>query len=134
MRSKKQLGRYKRNKGARGEREICHLLGMVLGQPLRRKLGASRDGGSDIEIESYINSKTKVIHPGWSIEVKRGQRVALDKWWDQACTQATKEGREPLLVWRKNKENWQAFWIYQDNQVITDLETWVVYNYPWLEK
>lgn len=78
-----------RNKGANGEREVCDLLqpivdavaaqrGLVAPR-LRRNVEQCQVGGEDI-----------VGLPWYSIEVKRCERVELDKWWRQACVQATR--------------------------------------------
>ena len=40
-------------KGATGEREAAHILSDLLGKIVKRKLGAARDGGSDIDIQGY---------------------------------------------------------------------------------
>lgn len=78
-----------RNKGANGEREVCDLLqpivdavaakrGLVAPR-LRRNVEQCQVGGEDI-----------VGLPWYSIEVKRCERVELDKWWRQAQVQATR--------------------------------------------
>jgi hypothetical protein len=78
-----------RNKGANGEREVCDLLQPVVDRVaaehglvaprLRRNVEACQVGGEDI-----------VGLPWYSIEVKRVERIELDKWWRQACVQATR--------------------------------------------
>lgn len=90
------MGKASRNKGQRGEREVAKLLSEWSGEKIERKLGAAREGGSDIEVWGY------------SIEVKRAERFRLSKWWEQACEQAEKEGNQPLLVYRRNNEPWEC--------------------------
>lgn len=78
-----------RNKGANGEREVCDLLQPIvdavaakrglIAPRLRRNVEQCQVGGEDI-----------VGLPWYSIEVKRCERVELDKWWRQACVQATR--------------------------------------------
>lgn len=54
-----------RERGARGERELCHLLADSLGFSVTRNLGQARDSGHDVDV------------PGFSIEVKRRRRIGL---------------------------------------------------------
>ena len=87
-----------RLKGAAGERELFGLLSDELGFVVRRKLGAARDGGCDgLDV------------PGWAIEVKRTERLALNQFWMQTLRQADETGRMPVLFWRKNRSAWTAF-------------------------
>ena len=44
-------GKASRDKGQRGEREVCKLLSEALNLSVTRELGASRDGGCDIKIK-----------------------------------------------------------------------------------
>ena len=53
------MGKSQRSKGQCGERELAAELSRLLGVEVKRKLGAAREGGSDIDI------------PGFSIECKR---------------------------------------------------------------
>lgn len=78
-----------RAKGANGEREVCDLLQPIVDRVaaehglvaprLRRNVEQCQVGGEDI-----------VGLPWYSIEVKRVERVEIDKWWRQACVQATR--------------------------------------------
>lgn len=89
-----------RNKGARAEREVLKLLGDELGQALHRNLQQTREGGADC---------TMVL--GWAIEIKRQEKLSRPAWWRQACEQAQRLGVEPLLLYRRNREQWTA-WIH----------------------
>jgi Holliday junction resolvase len=110
-----------RTKGAVGEREAAALLTKLLGFKVERKIGASRDGGSDIEIDGK---------PGWSIEVKRREKLNIQKWWEQTEENADKEERRPLLMWRKNRMQWATMWYHEEKPVITSLSVWVDINFP----
>lgn len=90
------MSKMQRSKGAAAEREIAHLLSDELGSLVQRKLGAARNGGSDIEI------------PGWSIEIKRTEQW-LSEFWDQAERQAKAEGNRPALIWRKSRAAWMVW-------------------------
>lgn len=91
-------GKRSRTKGASAEREVLKLLGELLGQSLERNLSQTREGGADC-----LGVK------GWAIEVKRHERLSRPAWWRQACEQAARIGAEPMLLYRRNREKWQAF-------------------------
>jgi hypothetical protein len=84
-----------RRKGARAELELFGLLsaGLGPGLPLRRQLAAARDGGSDAQEHDAL--------PTWAIEVKNVDQLARPTWWRQAIVQAEREGREPVLFYRR---------------------------------
>lgn len=83
-----------RTKGAVGEREAAALLQKVVDEvftscgheppKLRRNVEQSQVGGEDL-----------VGLPWYSFEIKRVERVDLDKWWKQTCVQAL---RKPPLA------------------------------------
>ena len=116
------MSKMSRTKGASGEREIAKILTDCLGFKVERKLGAARDGGSDIEIDTPP--------PGWSIEVKRREKLRVEKWWEQTERQADKEERRPLLLFRRNRAPWLAMYYHDEEVVMTDLLTWIAINYP----
>jgi hypothetical protein len=93
------MGRMSRNKGARGEREFLELLGTELGEMLARNLQQTRGGGADC-----------LMVKGWAIEVKRCESLSRPTWWRQAVKQAEREGVQPMLAYRRNKEPWRV-WI-----------------------
>jgi hypothetical protein len=128
QRTRSQIGRTNRNKGASAERAVATLLTKGLGVKVKRKLGASREGGSDIELESssYIDEGLVIrSHPGWSIEVKHQNKYNLVSWWEQTLEQSDKEERRPLLFFRKDREGWNCMYMYDGEPVITDYETWL---------
>jgi len=81
-----------RSKGAAGEREFAGLISDYLGIEVKRKLGAARDGGDDIELGPY------------SIEVKRQERLSVPAWWRQCTSNAGEQ--EPLLAMRWSRGEW----------------------------
>lgn len=89
-----------RRKGATAEREVLSLLGDELGQQLKRNLTQTREGGADC-----------ICVKGFAIEVKRQERLSRPAWWRQACNQAQELGAEPMLLYRRNREEWTA-WIH----------------------
>lgn len=89
-----------RRKGAAAERELLKLLGAELGESLKRNLQQTREGGADC-----------LCVRGWAIEVKRQERLSRPAWWRQACEQATRAAAEPMLFFRRSREQWTA-WIH----------------------
>jgi len=85
-----------RNKGNAGERELLKLLSDELGFIVKRNLSQTRGGGADcIEI------------PGWSVECKRQEKLAIFSWWEQAVDQCG-EGERPILFYRQSRYPWVA--------------------------
>lgn len=84
-------GKKSRNKGMTFEREVAARLSEILGTVVKRKLGAARDGGDDIEVGPY------------SIECKRRKATAVDAWMRQAETNAAEKGRIPVVVTRADR-------------------------------
>lgn len=127
-RTKSQIGKTSRNKGASAERAVATLLTKGLGVRIQRKLGASRAGGSDIEIDSRSYVDTGLVirsHPGWSVEVKHQNKSNVVAWWEQTLSQADIEERRPLLFFRKDRQAWNCMYMYDGEPVITDYETWL---------
>lgn len=89
-------GAGKRNKGAAGERELARLLSDHLGQAVARNLEQSRSGGHDLTGTD-----------GWSIEVKRQERLNISAWWAQAVVQAEKTKTRPALAYRQSRRSWR---------------------------
>lgn len=89
-------GKASRTKGQVGEREVCKLLGEALGVSLDRNLDQVRNGGCDIVYEHF------------AIEVKRQEKLQIDKWWEQCVRQAKAIEKHPILVFRRNRESWRV--------------------------
>lgn len=87
-----------RNKGARAEREFLAALGGELGELLTRNLQQTRGGGADC-----------LCVKGWAIEVKRQERLSRPAWWRQAQEQASREGVQPMLAYRRSREPWRVW-------------------------
>lgn len=88
-------GRGKRNKGAAGERELAGILKDHLGFEVKRNLGQARDGADDITIQKF------------RIEVKRQERLQVDKWSEQVES-CSKQGEVPVLMYRRNGQPWRV--------------------------
>ena len=88
-----------RDKGKRGEREFLNLLGAALGKDLERNLNQSDNGGCDCVS----------LLPGYNlaIEIKRCEKLEVDKWWRQAVEQAAKLHAMPVLAYRQSRHPWK---------------------------
>lgn len=94
------MSAMQRRKGAAAEREVLKLLGEELGWALQRNLSQTREGGADC----------LCVH-GFAIEIKRQEALSRPAWWRQACEQAQRVGAEPMLFFRRNREQWTA-WVH----------------------
>lgn len=97
-------GKMSRDKGQRGEREVIKLLQPIVDEvytkwnmeppSLERNLMQSHKGGCDL------------AGLGWlALEVKHQESSNLKSWWEQTKSQAN--GREPILIHRKNHGRWR---------------------------
>ena len=89
------MSKASRDKGQRGEREVCKLLEEHLGTAFKRTLQQTQEGGHDV-----------LGLDGCAIEVKRCEKLSLEKWWKQTTIQAREVGALPVLFFRRNKESW----------------------------
>jgi|TARA_R110000751_G_scaffold1894_10_gene6969 Holliday junction resolvase len=89
------MSKASRDKGQRGEREVCKLLEGHLGIAFKRNLMQTAEGGHDV-----------LGLDGCAIEVKRCEKLALEKWWKQTVTQAKDVSALPVLFFRRNSEEW----------------------------
>lgn len=91
-------GRKSRDKGARGEREICALLRDNLGGDYNRLLKQYQQGQlADIE---------QLVGP-YSLEVKNCATLNLKTWWHQAVAAADKRGAVPCLAYKITRAGWR---------------------------
>ena len=131
------MSKMSRDKGARGEREVAKLLSGWSGLKAQRKLGAAREGGSDIEFCNLGNHRDHGDYQlrfdctgGWSIEVKRQETLHIKKWWNQACNQAVAESNKPLLVWRvSGTALWDCMFYLAGQEVVIPLSAWYDINF-----
>lgn len=89
-------GRGARTKGAKGERDVCHLISAVTGEIVNRNIGQSRDGGHDIDWGPF------------AIEVKSQQSVSMPAWQAQVMKSVAGTDAVPSVAWRRKGEE---FWI-----------------------
>lgn len=89
-------GRGARSKGAKGERDVCHLISAITGEIVNRNIGQSRDGGHDIDWGPF------------ALEVKSQQSVSMPAWQAQVMESVKGTDSVPSVVWRRKGEE---FWI-----------------------
>ena len=103
------MTKMSRNKGQRGEREVCHILSAGLGFQITRELGAARSGGCDIKVT--LSDITYMIEVKLHIKFSEQE---IQKHWQQAIDQADEEKDKilnpvPLLIYRQNRwKKWQC--------------------------
>lgn len=93
-------GKFANSKGKRGEREVVKLLQPVVDKVfeargieppvLYRNQNQSFQGGYDIDGIDWL-----------ALEVKRQETLNINKWWEQAKSQASKD-QVPVLIFRQN--------------------------------
>lgn len=97
-------------KGKTGEQEIAARLNEIIEQERRafellelehpqvqRNQNQSAVGGCDL-IGTYE----------FAIEIKRQEKLQLDKWFDQAASQAARYGMKAILIYRQNRRPWRV--------------------------
>lgn len=91
-------GKANRAKGARVEREVCHLIQQITGEEVRRNLSQTRDAGGD------------VLWGPFYLEVKYQAKINMPEWQRQAVQSAVQDGSGlvPAVVYRRANEQ---FWI-----------------------
>jgi hypothetical protein len=104
------MGKSQRTKGAVGEREVFRLLSEELGFVVTRNVDQARKGGADC-----INL------PGFSPEVKRREVLSRPSWWRQAVRQGAKDGKEPIVWYRRNREEWRALIVGTNGEEYRDV-------------
>lgn len=91
-----------KQKGKRGELEVTRIL---------------KDHGIDAHRgQQYCgaNGDADVIGlPGYHLEVKRCENYQIDKWFEQATSDA-RDGEVPLVVFRKSRSNWKVVLEFDD--------------------
>lgn len=95
------MGLKSNAKGKAGERELAGLIADLTGWDVRRRV-RQHDGDSDL-----------CGVPGWSVECKRHAtigRADLRRWWAQAEHQAAQTHERPVLIYRRNRDDWRAVW------------------------
>jgi hypothetical protein len=100
-----------RQKGTGAEREFAGLIHDWAGVRLIRNLEQTRSGGHDLivhpdEVGSVADSFRKL-----AIECKRYQTATdaqIQRWWDQAATQANGAALSPVLAYRADRSPWRV--------------------------
>lgn len=81
-------------KGKNGEKELSNILSTHLGY--------------EIIVNPYDNQADIRSIPGLAIEVKRCEKLQLDKWWKQTLIQAENINAIPVLAYRQNRKPWHV--------------------------
>lgn len=92
------MGSFSRNKGARGEREFCHLLSDYLGGKWTRNLKQFQESQHG-DIEQLV--------AGYLVEVKNCAALEISKWWKQAVDAANARGAIPCVAYKVARKGWR---------------------------
>lgn len=95
------MSKSQRTKGAVYEREIADEISDWLGVDCKRKLGAARDGGDDIQVGQF------------RIECKRHETTKVWEWYAQA-KENSEAGEIPVVVFRRSRSESMALISFQD--------------------
>ena len=102
------MSRASRQKGQRGEREICKILSEKLGGEFKRNLMQTSEGGYDV-----------LGLDGWAVEVKFQETLKIEKWWKQTVEQSSPE-KKPVLFFRKSRTDWRVVVPYAEDTITQD--------------
>lgn len=89
------MSKSQRTKGQVYERQVAEELSDWLGVDCKRKLGAARDGGDDIQVGQF------------RIECKRHETTKVWEWYEQARSNA-QPGEIPVVVFRRSRSESMA--------------------------
>lgn len=91
-------GKYSRDKGKRGELEVCHLLRDNLGLTVNRQLKQYQQAQHG-DIEQLVG--------GYLIEVKNVATLNVKAAWQQAVMAAVKREAVPCLAYKVPRKGWR---------------------------
>lgn len=101
------MGKMQRSKGQVGEREVAKKFKDDLGVDAKRNLQQTQNGGYDL-----------AGIPFFAVEVKRHETLSIGTWWKQALKQGQVMERMPLLIYRRNREQW---WCVMDIATVKEI-------------
>lgn len=116
------MGMMSRTKGKAGEREAAAIIRDISGWDIQRRV-RQHDGDSDL---LGVN--------GWVIEVKRyakADRADIRTWWTQAVEQSKRHSGIPVLIYRRDRDEWRCVWpiaphLTHQEAVMWEDYTWTV--------
>ncbi len=100
-----------RTKGAGAEREVAGIIQEYAGVKLVRNLEQTRSGGHDLIVHSDESGCVADAFRTLAIECKRYSSVTpglIKRWWLQAVAQAEPLQLHPVLIYRADRQDWQA--------------------------
>lgn len=93
------MGKMQRDKGKEGEREVARIL----------RAHGYADAHRTAQVRGDTGEAADVIGlPGFHLEVKRQEVLKIEEWWRQAVHDSTFTGDIPVLVFRKNRQDWRV--------------------------
>lgn len=100
-----------RAKGAGAEREVAGIIQDYTGVKLVRNLEQTRSGGHDLLVHPDETGSVADAFRALAIECKRYNSVTpglIKRWWLQAVAQAEPLQLQPILIYRADRQDWQA--------------------------
>jgi Holliday junction resolvase len=98
------MGAMQRRKGATAEREVVNLL---------KDRGLQAQRTAPLQAAGGTTDADVIGVEGCSLEVKRCERVEIDKWCAQAEL-ASKPTDIPCVVWRRSHQKWRVALPFED--------------------
>jgi len=102
-----------RNKGAGGERECIKAIYDLTGIELKRNYSQTAFGGHDL-----------IGLDDWAIEVKRyavADNASKKIWWRQAVDQAKRVDKQPVVIYRADRQPWRCIVQYPLHTSLYDM-------------
>lgn len=99
-----------RTKGAGGEREVADAMNYVV-YKVMKELGMPNPTMSAIQrnqLQTAVGGNDLTGCFGLSIEVKRQEQLSINTWWEQCKAAASRNGEQPVLLYRQNGKRWHA--------------------------
>lgn len=103
-----------RQKGNRGEREICDFLNPIV-QKVMRELGHKEEVIGNLANSIQRNQNQSAVggsdlnHTfGLAIEIKRQELLNINTWWKQCIAAAKRNNEVPVLLYKQNHKPWRC--------------------------
>ena len=101
-----------RTKGHSAERDVARDLNKII-DDVREQKGRPRSENEPVQVQrnqmqSAVGGDDLTGTFDFSIEVKRCETLAIDKWWQQCVKSAARSGKCPVLLYKQNRKPWRC--------------------------
>jgi hypothetical protein len=100
-----------RAKGAGAEREVADALNYRASLAFTNKglpFSYSDNGAQRNQLQTAVGGCDLTNTWGLAIEVKRQEALSIGTWWAQCIASAARNGDDPVLIFRQNKQKWRV--------------------------